>query len=82
MAGQARRATSQTVTTPPRVAYHIPQANRTNYPRHAPLSFLVHEHPRNGGPRNGIDFTVRPVLAGDTLGTAVSGIIQSVAAAL
>ena len=61
-------------TTPPRVSYHIPQANRTNYPRHAPLSFLLHEHPRNGGPRNGIDFTVRPVQAGDTLGAAVRGI--------
>ncbi|MES2570619.1 MAG: Ig-like domain-containing protein, partial [Verrucomicrobiota bacterium] len=60
-------------TTPPRVSYHIPQANRTNYPRYAPLSFLLHEHPRNGGPRNGIDFTVRPVLTGNTLGTAVTG---------
>lgn len=62
-------------TTPPRVSYHIPQANRTNYPRHAPLSFLLHEHPRHGGPRNGIDFTVRPVLPGDTLGSAVSGFL-------
>jgi len=43
-------------TNAPRVSYHIPQAGRTNYPRHAPLSFLVHEHPRSGGPRNGIDF--------------------------
>jgi len=65
-------------TTPPRVSYHIPQAGRTNYPRHAPLSFLLHEHPRRGGPRNGIDFTVRPVTPGlggapDTLGSAVSG---------
>ena len=62
-------------TAPPRITYHIPQANRTNYARHAPLSFLIHEHPRNGGPRNGIDFTVRPVQAGDTLGTAVSGFL-------
>lgn len=62
-------------TTPPRVSYHIPQANRTNYPRHAPLSFLVHEHPRNGGPRNGIDFTVRPVGANDTLGSFVPGFL-------
>lgn len=62
-------------TSPPRVSYHIPQANRTNYPRNAPLSFLLHEHPRNGGPRNGIDFTVRPVLEGDTLGTAVTGFL-------
>jgi hypothetical protein len=60
-------------TTRPRVTFHIPQANRVNYPRHAPLSFLLHEHPRHGGPRNGIDFTVRPVLPGDTLGAAVSG---------
>ncbi len=62
-------------TTPPRVTYHIPQANRTGYPRHAPLSFLVHEHPRNGGPRNGIDFTVRPVQAGDMLGAFVPGFL-------
>lgn len=62
-------------TTPPRVSFHIPQANRTNYPRHAPLSFLVHEHPRNGGPRNGIDFTVRPVGANDTLGAFVPGFL-------
>ncbi len=62
-------------TAPPRVTYHIPQANRTNYPRHAPLSFLLHEHPRNGGPRNGLDFTVRPVLPGDTLGAAVTGFL-------
>lgn len=62
-------------TTPPRVSYHIPQAGRTHYPRHAPLSFLLHEHPRNGGPRNGIDFTVRPLLANETLGTAVAGML-------
>lgn len=62
-------------TTPPRVSYHIPQVNRTNYPRHAPLSFLVHEHPRNGGPRNGIDFTVRPVGENDTLGAFVPGFL-------
>ncbi len=67
-------------TTPPRVAFHIPQANRVNYPRHAPLSFLLHEHPRRGGPRNGIDFTVRPVTPGvggapDTLGAPVTGFL-------
>lgn len=62
-------------TTPPRVSYHIPQANRTNYPRHAPLSFLVHEHPRNGGPRNGLDFTVRAVGEGETLGAFVPGFL-------
>ena len=62
-------------TTAPRVAFHIPQANRTHYPRHAPLSFLVHEHPRHGGPRNGIDFTVRPVGPGDTLGPFVPGFL-------
>lgn len=62
-------------TTPPRVSFHIPQVNRTNYSRHAPLSFLIHEHPRHGGPRNGIDFTVRPVQAGDTLGAFVPGFL-------
>ncbi|MEM7390792.1 MAG: Ig-like domain-containing protein, partial [Verrucomicrobiota bacterium] len=62
-------------TTPPRVTYHIPQSGRTNYPRHAPLSFLVHEHTRDGGPRNGIDFTLRPVASNDTLGTFVEGFL-------
>lgn len=62
-------------TAPPQVSYHIPQANRTNYPRHAPLSFMLHEHSRAGGPRNGIDFTLRPVGAGDVLGAAVTGFL-------
>ncbi len=61
-------------TNAPTVAFHIPQANRANYPRLAPLSFLLHEHPRHGGLRNGIDFTVRPVAAdGTTLGPFVPG---------
>ncbi len=61
-------------TNAPAVTFHIPQANRTSYPRFAPLSFLLHEHPRNGGLRNGIDFTVRPVAAdGTTLGAFVPG---------
>jgi YVTN family beta-propeller protein len=62
-------------TTSPRVAYHIPQAGRSNYPRHAPLSFIIHEHPRNGGPRNGVDFSVRPVLPGGGLGPFVAGFL-------
>ena len=60
-------------TTAPRVSFHIPQNGRTDYPRHAPLSFLIHEHSRAGGPRNGIDFMVRPVLSGDALGSPVDG---------
>jgi DNA-binding beta-propeller fold protein YncE len=65
-------------TTRPRVTFHIPQAGRANYPRHAPLSFLLPEHPRRGGPRPGIDFLLRPVTPGadgapDTLGASVSG---------
>jgi DNA-binding beta-propeller fold protein YncE len=66
---------SESDTTAPAVSYHIPQANRSHYPRHAPLSFLLHEHPRHGGMRNGIDFTVRPVLPGGTLGPAVEGFL-------
>jgi len=62
-------------TTPPRVSYHIPQANRTDYPRFAPLSFLLHEHSRGGGPRNGTDFTVQPVLPNSSLGSPVSGFL-------
>ena len=62
-------------TTPPRVSFHIPQVGRENYPRSAPLSFLVHENPRSGGPRNGIDFTVRPVGVGEVLGAFVPGFL-------
>ncbi|MGL4398382.1 MAG: LamG-like jellyroll fold domain-containing protein [Luteolibacter sp.] len=60
-------------TTPPRVSFHIPQTGRTDYPRHAPLSFLIFEHGSRGAPRNGIDFAVRPVGAGDVLGAGVAG---------
>lgn len=60
--------------TAPEVTYHIPQANRSGYPRFAPLSFLLHEHPRHGGLRNGIDFAVRPVdPVDDSPGAAVEG---------
>ena len=62
-------------TTQPRVTFHIPQANRTNYPRHAPLSFLVHEHTRSGDPRNGIDFTVRLVLPDESLAPSIDGFL-------
>ncbi len=66
-------------TTRPKVTFHIPQANRTNYSRFAPLSFLIHEHPRRGGLRNSTstelrDFAVRPV-NGSTLGTPVAGFL-------
>ncbi len=60
-------------TTKPKVAFHIPQSGRANYPRFAPLSFLIHEVPRDGGPIAGEDFLVRKVGAGDTLGTSVTG---------
>ena len=65
-------------TTAPQISYHIPQANRTAYPRHAPLSFLLHEHPRRGGLRNEIDFAVHPVVVdpvggGESFGAAVPG---------
>jgi DNA-binding beta-propeller fold protein YncE len=62
-------------TARPRVAFHIPQANRTNYPRHAPLSFILHEHSRAGGPINGVDFLLRPVLDAGGLGAAVAGFL-------
>jgi len=60
-------------TTAPKVTYHIPQAGRTNYPRWAPLSFLIHEVPKNGGPVAGEDFLVRKVNPDETLGSAVAG---------
>jgi YVTN family beta-propeller protein len=59
-------------TRKPTVAFHIPQAGRGGYPRHAPLSFLIHEVPRRGAVRPGIDFTVRPVVNG-VLGAHVAG---------
>ena len=64
--------------TRPRVTFHIPQAGRADYPRHAPLSFLLPEHPRRGGPRPGIDFLVRAITPGangapDTHGPALTG---------
>ncbi|MCB1202618.1 MAG: Ig-like domain-containing protein, partial [Verrucomicrobiae bacterium] len=60
--------------TAPAVSYHVPQTGRVNYPRFAPLSFLLHEHPRHGGLRNGIDFAVRPVdPLDDTPGLPVEG---------
>lgn len=62
-------------TNPPQVTYHIPQSGRTNYPRQAPLSFLIFEHGSRGAPRNGIDFTVRPVGTDDALGPAVEGFL-------
>jgi len=60
-------------TNRPTVSYHIPQAGRANYPRHAPLSFLIHEVPMNGGPVAGEDFLVRRVNADETLGSSVPG---------
>ena len=62
-------------TTRPRVSFHIPQAGRSGYPRHAPLSFLLHEHGRSGSPRVGTDFLVRPVLPDGELGAPVTGFI-------
>ncbi len=61
-------------TTAPKVAYHIPQAARTQYPIHAPLSFLVHETQRRPF-LAGRDLLVRKVLAGDTLSDSVPGFV-------
>jgi len=66
-------------TTRPRVTFHIPQTGRANYPRHAPLSFLIPEHSRLPL-RVGTDFLVRPVTPGrngapDTLGAPVPGML-------
>jgi len=62
-------------TTPPSVAYHIPQAGQTNYPRHAPLSFMLHEAMRDTF-LNERDFTVRKVLPDDSLDAPVAGYLQ------
>ena len=48
-------------TRGPAVGYHIPQAGRTNYPRRAPISLLIHETLESATIVNGETFFVRPV---------------------
>ena len=48
-------------TRGPAVAFHIPQAGRTNYPRRAPISLLIHETLESFTIVNGETFIVRPL---------------------
>ncbi|MEO8603816.1 MAG: Ig-like domain-containing protein [bacterium] len=48
-------------TRGPSVGFHIPQAGRTNYPRRAPISLLIHETLESFTIVNGQTFIVRPV---------------------
>ncbi len=48
-------------TRGPSVGFHIPQAGRTNYPRGAPISLLIHETLATATIVNGESFIVRPL---------------------
>ena len=48
-------------TRGPSVAYHVPQAGRTNYPRGLPISLLIHETLATSTIVNGQSFIVRPL---------------------
>lgn len=60
-------------TTPPTVAYHTPKANQSGYPRYAPITLMIHETLEIRTIRNGETFMVRPILADDSLGNAITG---------
>ncbi|GEM_PF-1884502 len=57
----------------PRVGYHIPQAGRVNYPRWAPLSFIINETPYARAPEVGREFTVRKVNEDGSLSDSITG---------
>ncbi len=48
-------------TRGPSVGFHIPQAGRTNYPRGAPITLLIHETLETPTIVNGQTFIVRPL---------------------
>lgn len=48
-------------TRGPSVAFHVPQAGRTNYPRGLPISLLIHETLATATIVNGQSFIVRPL---------------------
>lgn len=62
-------------TTPPEVAFHVPEAGRTGYPRYAPLSFIIHETLDHLRLDPSLHFLVRPVLANGDLGSPVEGLL-------
>lgn len=48
-------------TRAPTVAYHIPKDGQTHYPRHAPISILIHETLESYTMISGVTVIVRPV---------------------
>ena len=62
-------------TTPPRVGFHVPEVNRTNYPRFAPLSFVIHETLDHFRLDPMTHFTLRKVNEDESLGVPVDGLL-------
>ncbi len=60
-------------TRPPSVAYHIPRAGQTSYPRGAPISVIIHETLNTLSIVNGDTFMVRQVLSPGVYGTPLAG---------
>ncbi|MBL8298019.1 MAG: Ig-like domain-containing protein [Rhodanobacteraceae bacterium] len=60
-------------TRPPSVAYHIPRAGQTGYPRAAPISVIIHETLNTLSIVNGDTFMVRQVLGPGTYGAPLAG---------
>ncbi len=60
-------------TRPPSVAYHIPRAGQTAYPRGAPISVIIHETLNTLSIINGDTFMVRQVLSPGNFGAPLPG---------
>lgn len=58
-------------TRPPSVAFHIPRAGQTGYPRGAPISLLIHETLDTLSINNGSSLLLRRVLGPGSYGAAV-----------
>jgi cytochrome c peroxidase len=64
---------SEPDTRPPSVAYHIPRAGQTHYPRRAPISLLIHETLDTLSIVNGTSFMLRRVTGPGTYGPPLAG---------
>jgi cytochrome c peroxidase/DNA-binding beta-propeller fold protein YncE len=60
-------------TRPPSVAFHIPRAGQSNYPRRAPISLIIHETPDALSIVNGSSFMLRRVLGPGSYGAPLPG---------
>jgi DNA-binding beta-propeller fold protein YncE len=63
-------------TTAPRVAFHVPEVNRTGYSRHMPISVLIHEELDSRTLHNGVNFMIREVVDGLPAGPPVDCIVN------